>query len=244
MKKTLYILIILFTTSCKKIVQSKLPAQKVLITDTVASVIEEEYIVKADTLILISQPFTTNNLLCYWTHSLLIYNYGGLDIEAKLYDYKTKRVLLEYEESPKHPEYYYDYRSETYFDSINKNYFEDFNFDGYKDFVVYSYGSMAMTSMNNIYIFNSQTKTFEFSDLSDTIIEEIDSVNRSLTTYSWWLEGTHYKKHYFDKNGKVNFREEITERYYYINDTTEMKIREYEKIIGEKTIEKRTDTIK
>ena len=223
--------------------QNKTTTQNIVITDTVAPITVEEHEVKTDTLTLTSQPFTLNNLLCFWKHSFLIYDSYGLDIEAKLYDYKTKKVLLEYEESPKYPEYYYDYKSETYFDSINKNYFDDFNFDGYKDFVVYSYGSMPMTSMENIYIFNNQTKTFEISNLSDTIIEEIDSINKILTTHSWSLEETLDKKYHFDKNGKVKFREEITERYYYPNDTTEMKIREYEKIIDEKIVEHRSDTI-
>ncbi len=243
MKKLFYILIILSIVSCKKIVPRELPAQKSVVVDTVAPLNADEDIAKVDTLTLKSKPFVLNNLLCYWHHFFIIYDNYGLEIEGKLYDYKTKKVLLEYEESPKHPENYYDYRSETYFDSINKNYFDDFNFDSFKDFSIYNYGSMPMTSGTTIYLFNNKTKAFESSDLSDTVIEEMDSINRILTTYSWWLDGTLYKKHHFDKNGKVTFREEITERFYYPNYTSEMKIRVSEKIIDEKVVEKRIDTI-
>lgn len=243
MKKIFYILIALFIINCKNIVQSKIPTQNNVVTDTIAPIISEEYEVKVDTLTIKSKPFLINNLLCNWKHFFMIYDDYGLEIEAKLYDYKTKKIILEYEESPKYPEYYYDYKSKTYFDSINKHYFEDFNFDGFKDFSIYNYGSMPMTSGTTIFLYNKKNKTFESSDLSDTAIDEIDSVNRVLTTHSWSLESTLNKKHYFDKNGKVKFREEITESYYYPNDTTQMEIRVYEKIIDEKVIEKHTDTI-
>jgi hypothetical protein len=243
LKKVIYILIILFIVSCKNITQANLPAQNIAVTDTIKPILAEDYEVKVDTLTLKSNPFVLNNLLCNWKHFFTIYDNYGLDIEAKLYDYKTKKIILEYEESPKYPEYYYYYKSATYFDSINKNYFEDFNFDGFKDFSIYIYGSMPMTSATAIYLFNNKTKKFESSDLSDTTIDEMDSINKILTTHSWWLEGTLYKKHHFDKNGKVKFREDISESYYYPNDTTEMKIRVYKKIIDEKVIENRTDTI-
>lgn len=239
MKKLIYISsIILLAAGCKNIVQNKFPAQKVLINDMVAPATAEESEVKADTLILTSRPFTLNNLLCYWKHSFLIYDYGGLDIEAKLYDYKTKRILLEYEESPKHPEYYYDYKSETYFDSINKNYFDDFNFDGFKDFTIYYNGSMAMTSTTAIYLFNNENKTFERSDLSDTSIEKIDTINRILQTSSWDMNYQFERKHHFDSNGKLIFSEQFT----YANDTTE--IVHYKKTIDGKIVEQKTNTRK
>lgn len=231
MRKIFYIIIILLIASCKNIVQNKLAIQNITVIDTVVPITAEEYEVKTDTLTLVSQPFTLNNLLCFWKHSFLIYDDYGLDIEAKLFDYKTKKVLLEYEESPKHPEYYYDYKSKTYFESINKNYFNDFNFDGLKDFSVYSYGSTPMTSGTAIYLFNNKTKTFEISDLSDTVIEEIDSINKILTTHSWSLEETIDKKYHFDKSGKILFLEQFK----YSNDTTE--IIHYTKIIGEKIVE-------
>lgn len=242
MKKLLYIsFLILFLVSCKQ-PQSSFPTEKNIVVDTIA--IEELPNFKADTLTKISKPFLLNNLSCYWEHFFLVYDYGGIDfITMKLYDYKTKKILLEYEHRPKHYEDY-DYKSEHYFDFINKRHFDDFNFDGFKDFTIYSHGSMPMTSSTNIFLFNNETKTFEYSDLSDTVIEEMDSINRTLTTYSFWLEGTSYTKYYFDKKGKIKFTELTSETYYYPNDTTEMKIMDYTKIINGEEIETKIDTIK
>ncbi|MDR6968842.1 hypothetical protein J2X31_002868 [Flavobacterium arsenatis] len=237
LKKIFYILITLSIVSCKNIVQSKPHTQNSIVTDTVAPLLAEENGMKVDTLTIKSKPFLLNNLLCNWKHSFLIYNNYGLDIEAKLYDYKTKKIILEYEESPKYPEYYYDYNSETYFDSINKHYFKDFNFDGFKDFSIYSYGSMPMTSGTSIYLFNKKTKTFDFSEeLSDNTIEERDSIKRILKTTSWNMEYQFEKKHHFDSKGKINFTEAFT----YPNDTA---IVYYKKIIDGKIIEQRTETI-
>jgi hypothetical protein len=219
-------------------VQSKLPAQNIVATDTVMPIIAEEYKVKIDTLTLKSEPFLLNNLLCNWKHFLMIYDNYGIDIEAKLYDYKTKKIILEYDESPKFPEYYYDYKSVSYFDSINKKYFDDFNFDGLKDFSIYKYGSMPMTSGTEIYLFNKKTKTFDYSeDLTDNIIEEKDSIKRLLKTSSWNMQSNTTKIHHFDKSGKLIFSEQFD----YPNDTL---IVHYQKIINQKIVEKRTKTIK
>jgi hypothetical protein len=154
----------------------------------------------------------------------------------KLYDYETKKLLLEYEYQPKYEENY-DYKSVTYFDSINKHHFDDFNFDGFKDFTLYEYGSMAMTSATVIMLFNNETKTFEHSELSAPVIDEIDSVNKILTTHEWNMEYVSNKKYHFDNNGKIKF----IEVYRYPNDTA---IVYYEKIINEKIVEQRTDTLK
>ena len=106
--------------------QNKLPVPNIVITDTVAFLNTEKSEIKIDTLTIKSKPFVLNNLVCNWKHFFIIYDDYGLDIEAKLYDYKTKKIILEYYESPKFPEYYYDYKSATYFDSINKKHFDDF----------------------------------------------------------------------------------------------------------------------
>jgi hypothetical protein len=215
--------------------------EKVIIADTVATEELPEY--KVDTLSKKSNPFLLNKFMCYWEHFFVIDHYGGLEITMKLYDNKAKTLLLEYEYQPKYEENY-DYKSVTYFDSINKRHFDDFNFDGFKDFTLYEYGSMAMTSATVIMLFNNETKTFEHSELSAAGIDEIDSINRILTTHEWDRENVYYKKYHFNKNGKIKFREEITEREYYPNDTTILKIRKYEKILNEKIVEQRTDTIR
>ena len=219
--------------------KSNFPLEKSITSDSVAKIEPVDY--KIDTLTKISKPFMLNNLMCYWEH--VIYNYGGLEITMKLYDYKTKKLLLEYEYQPKYEENY-DYKSATYFDSINKDHFDDFNFDGFKDFTLYEYGSMPMTSATIIMLFNNETKTFEHSELSAASIDEIDNVNRILTTHEWDRENVYYKKYHFNKNGKIKFREEIAESEYSPNDTVIMKIRKYEKIKNEKIVEQRIDTLK
>jgi len=205
------------------------------ITDTAATLMSEEDEMKTDTFTIKSQPFVLNNLLCYWEHFFVIYDNFGIEIEAKLYDYKTKQIILEYSESPRNPEYYYDYKSESYFDSINMHYFEDFNFDGYKDFSIYSYGSMAMTSVTSIYLFNNKTKVFDYSEeLSDNTIEEIDTIKRILKTFSWDMENTYNKIHHFDRSGKLLF----SEIFDYSNETDDLVY--YRKIVNQKVIEQRT----
>lgn len=236
MRKIFYISIILLIASCKNIVKNKLTTQNITVTDTVVPKTAVEYEVKTDTLTLTSQSFTLNNLLCYWKHSFLIYDDYGLEIRMKLYDYKTKKLLLEYEYQPKNEEDY-DYKSVTYFDSINKRHFDDFNFDGFKDFTLYEYGSMPMTSATVIMLFNYETKTFEHSELSAPVIDEIDSVNKILTTHEWDMENTYYIKYHFNINGKINF----IENYTYPNDTA---IVHYKKIINDKIVEQRTEKIK
>ena len=217
--------------------QNKLPVPNIVITDTVAFLNTEESEIKIDTLTIKSKPFVLNNLVCNWKHFLIIYDDYGLDIEAKLYDYKTKKIILEYYESPKFPEYYYDYKSATYFDSINKKHFDDFNFDGLKDFSIYNYGSMPMTSLTAIYLFNNKTKKIEYSDeLSDNIIEEIDSVKKTLKTSSWNMEYHFEKKHHFNKSGTIMFTEDFT----FPNDTA---IVYYKKIRNGKIVEQRTEKI-
>jgi hypothetical protein len=222
-------------------VNNNFPKEKVVVVYTNAIEKPTEY--KTDTLSKISNPFLLNKLMCYWEHFFVIYQYGGLEITMKLYDYKTKKLLLEYEYQPKYQEYY-DYKSVTYFDSINKRHFDDFNFDEFKDFTIYDYGSMPMTSATVIMLFDNETKTFNHSELSAAAIDEIDSVNKILTTHDWDRENVYYKKYHFDKNGKIKFREEITEREYYPNDTIGMMIKEYKKIRNEKVVKQRTDTIR
>jgi hypothetical protein len=235
--------ILLLFTSCKNAVTKTAepsPTPKAINIDTVAH--QEPHEIKRDTIKNVSKPFMLNNLMCYWEHFFVIYNYGGLEITMKLYDNKTKKILLEYEYQPKYEEDY-DYKSATYFDSINKRHFDDFNFDGFKDFTLYEYGSMPMTSTTVIMLFNNETKTFEPSELSAPVIDEIDSFNKILTTHEWNMENVYYKKYHFYKNGKIKFKEEITERDYYPNDTTQKLIRISKKIINNKEVETKIDTI-
>lgn len=174
--------------------------------------------------IKIGNPFEVNGLLCQWEKVI-----SDNEIILKLKNSHTNEILWEYSDLN-----YYENDLEkneiliNFFDNL-----EDLNFDGFKDFSIYSRGSNASTSMTNIYIFNNKTKQFEHSEeLSDTSIEELDSINKTLITKSfWWLwggpSGACTKKHYFDEFGKVIFTE-IQKEEIEMNDTTEISRNTFE----------------
>jgi len=121
------------------------------------------------------------------------------------------------------------------------------NFDGLTDFHIYEYGSMPMTSATVIYLFNKETKHFEISDLSDTIIEDQDSIQKILTTSSWNRESGLIKKHHFDTTGKIKFTElftEIDEENEVQSDDTIFRMVHFQKIINNEVVEERTDRVK
>lgn len=245
MKNLIYLLLFFVLVSCKNSVPTTSSVAQNTVIDTVAFPDERE--LKTDTLTKVSDAFVLNKLVCYWHHHFVIYHYDneeyGLDITMKLHEQKTKKLLLEWEFSPKYAEDY-DYKSEHYFDSINKRHFRDMNFDGFKDFTIYSQGSMPMTSTTNIYVFNNETKTFNPSDLSDNVIEELDSVNRILTTSSWDMQANYTKKHHFDKKGKIKFTEvftEVFEEEEVISDSIVKQKVQYQKIVDGKVVEERMD---
>lgn len=241
MRKLLFISIILVFASCKKLPKNNVPVGTIA-TDTISHT--EIPLKKSDTLTKISEPFQLNNMLCYWKHSFIIYDDYGFDITMELKSADTRSTLFEYEYAPKYTEDY-DYKSNSYFDTINKRHFRDVNFDGFKDFVIRSFGSMPMTSQDNIYLFNRNNKTFEYSeDLSDNTIEEVDNIKKILTTSSFTRESTSQRKHHFDKAGKLLFSEETFEGELEISDTILSNVVRYKKIINGKVVEIKTDTIR
>jgi hypothetical protein len=218
--------------------------------DTVATATTPLLEYQTDTLTKTSKSFSLNGLKCYWNHFLTIYDYGndsyGLDILMKLIESESEKLLLQYEFSPQYAEYY-NYKSENYFDTIQKTHFTDMNFDGLTDFHIYEYGSMPMTSATVIYLFNKETKQFEYSDLSDTIIEDQDSIQKILTTSSWNRESNLIKKYHFDDTGKIKFTELFTEIYEenpVQSDDTTFQMVHYQKIINNEIVEERTDRVK
>jgi hypothetical protein len=133
------------------------------------------------------------------------------------------------------------------FDTIQKTNFTDMNFDGLTDFHIYEYGSMPMTSVTVIYLFNKEIKQFEYSDLSDTIIEDQDSIQKILTTSSWDRDSSLIKKHYFDATGNIKFTElfrEFYEENEVQSDDTIFRMMHYQKIINNEVVEERTDRVK
>lgn len=248
MWKILYIsfLIILFS-SCQHS-KNNFVANAKTISDTIS--VEAITEIKYDTIVKISEPFILNEISCYWRHNLITADYGLSDIIMELKENKTNRLLFQYSDYVKYEEDF-NYKSDSYFDEINEKHFIDVNFDGYKDFIIRSYGSMPMTDRTNIFIFDKQTKTFALDTqrdadgeyLSDTNIDEIDTINKILTTSSFSMELVFWRKHHFDNNGKIKFSEYFSEEFFYPSDTIEKRITKYTKIINRQEVETKIDTI-
>jgi len=245
MGKLLYISF-LFTLflSCQHS-KNNLIANTKIISDTISIEVITE--TKYDTIIKISEPFILNELSCYWKHYLIIADYGLSEIIMELKEDKTDKLLFQYSDYVKYEDDF-NYKSDNYFDEINEKHFIDVNFDGYKDFIIRSYGSMPMTDRTNIYIFYKQIKTFDSQRdadgeyLSDTNIDEIDTINKILTTSSFSMELVFRRKHHFDNNGKIKFSEYFSEEFFYPNDTIEKRVTTYAKIINGKKVETKIDT--
>lgn len=204
--------------SCKSSVEKSIVPKKNVTTDTVSTV--ESTVHKYGENIIKSKPFTINGIQCYWEQTDTLMDEGSMDL-IKLKDYKTNRILVNHIECCL--KYGFD------FDSPEN--FMDVNFDGYRDFLIRSYGSMAAFEITNIYLFESKTKQFTPSDLSDNSITT-DSINRKLITSSFDRDYEKTKTHYFDRAGKLKYTEVVTE---YLNPS-EYKI--YEKIVNGKVIKR------
>ena len=177
---------------------------------------------KIDTSVKVSPPFILNNIKCNWKQIDSVS--GAITIELR--DYKTQRILLSYSDYFKSGN---DVNAEDYFNE----HFQDLNFDGFKDFLITSSGSTAMTDLVNIYLFNKKTKSFEFSEeLSDNTIDEVDKVNRKLSTTSSTLDDETIKKHYFNKNGTIKYSEIITRSDVSENDSVTHYKNIYEKVVN------------
>jgi hypothetical protein len=181
---------------------------------------------KLDTLVRTSKPFELNTILCYWENYII----NNEEININLKNYNTKKVLIN--ESLFVTDLDVDYNSSAFFNNLNNEFFNDLNFDGFKDFKFYSKGSMAMTSLTNIYLYNNKTQSYDYSEyLSAISIDEIDKKNRRLVTYTFNREYEIKKNHYFNKKGRLKYSELFT-HYYSEEDSTEV----YEKIINGKVV--------
>lgn len=240
MKAFFYISIIFLLVSCKKPIKNITPT-KTSIIDTVSNTDTKALIkntastlkipeIKYDTIVKVSKPFELNGILCYWENYIVYQKENVSDININLKNYKNKQILLN---TPVDVVDSIDYKSDEYFHKLNNDYFEDLNFDGFKDFYYYSKGSMAMTSLTNIYLFNNKTKLFEDSEYLNAIsVDKIDKVNKRLITTSFDSDSEETKTHYFDKFGKLKYTEVVTE---YFNPY-DYKI--YEKIINGEVVKR------
>jgi hypothetical protein len=224
---------IVFFMSCKNSVTKNLSTIKNVVIDTVVTGDPSE--IKCDTIIKVSKPFELNGILCYWENHIVCVEENINQIDINLKNNKTKQTLLQVsldvEDSV-------DYKSDIYFNKLNNDHFQDLNFDGFKDFYYFSKGSMLMTSLTNIYLFNNDAKSFEYSEYLTAIsVDEIDEKARKLITTSFDRDYETTKTHYFDKSGKIKYTEVIT-----IYNTDSFEYKTYEKIVQGKVIESKVDS--
>ncbi len=178
MKKAFYIFTILLISSCKT------PK----IEENIALVKTEK-----DTILKKSNPFKINNLESYWKYCFTT----DSEMLMTLKEYKTNKTLLEHSDITRQEFDYhnnYDYSNEYYLEN-----FQDVNFDEYVDFSLYSnQDSGSGGSFFRIYLFNNDKKIFEYSEELSGGEVEIDTINKTLTTY--WKSGVSFnfqKIHHF-----------------------------------------------
>lgn len=234
MKKLLYIFII-FLVSCKKTEDKPIVTENVkqdTLVQTVPVYEEVNYYSKPDTLVKISKPFVVNNIKCYWELTgIADSDYPLVYAILELKNYKNNKVLLSREEDF-YDRYYFEDKGELSFQP------QDVNFDGFKDFVFRSHtGSGSGGTAYLVYFFDNNKKVF------DSIMEigniEIDNINKTIS--GSWKSGVFDRgeiTHYFGNNGKVKYSEHI------MSEKIEAGVKiTSEKIINNKTIETKTDTI-
>lgn len=220
MKKLFYIsFLILFLVSCKNLKNNNF-TQEYIITDT-------------DTISKIGKVFKINNIECYFRlNDTIIEN--NPDIIIELREYKTNKILISHSDA---------WISRFGFDVNSTNNFEDVNFDGYKDFYHTNSANVVMNDLTHFYLFNKETKAFEYSEeLTDSHLEDIDSINKKLIMSNDYRFGTDSIVHSFDNFGKIKFTEVFSD-YEEKIDTIWTPIKAYKKIINGNIIEAKQDTI-
>jgi hypothetical protein len=105
---------------------------------------------------------------------------------------------------------------------------------------------MPITSATVVYLFKTETKQFEISDLYDTMIEDQDSIQKTLSASNWDRKSSFIKNH-FDATAKIKFIAFFTgifEENEVQSDDTIFRMMHYQKIINNEVVEERTDRVK
>ena len=187
-----------------------------------------------------SDFFTINNLRCYWR---FITNCQFID--GKKSDFANFTLQLIESKSNQMILIDSDFISINNIDSVDARLqnFKDINFDGYKDFINPNQeASGAGGEFFNVYLFNPAKHVFEFSNELSNSDLEIDSTNRTLT--SFWKAGVSLSVTsvtHFDKKGKVEFKENIKKEEMNVNDKSKL-VTTTKKTIGKKIIKITVDT--
>ena len=192
----------------------------------------EIFLSKSDTLTKTSEPFLINDIKYYWKISLIVdseNDHGDRILELKNAD--THQIALTGIDE------FYDIKSfnDIDFESLKKDNLVDLNFDGYQDFSFYDkMESGSAGAFYRAYIFNSNSKIFEFKkDLSGYELTA-NAKDRTLSTYGkncvdWNFRATHY----FDKKGKVKYTKTIENQIVSTDNKIFLKTT-YKKIVDDK----------
>ncbi len=184
--------------------------------------------------------FTINNIICYWKFTKNFHFSDGkkldyADFNLQLIEKKTNKVILTDS----------DFISLKQIDSVDLRLenFKDVNFDGYKDFINPNQESSGTGGeFFNVHLYNPKKQIFEFSNELSNSDLEIDSLNRTLSTY--WKAGVSLNVTsvtHFDKKGKIKFKESIKKEVMNIDDKSKL-VTTTKKTIGKKIIEIKNDT--
>jgi hypothetical protein len=105
---------------------------------------------------------------------------------------------------------------------------------------------MPITSATVVYLFKTETKQFEISDLYDTMIEDQDSIQKTLSASNWDRKSSFIKNH-FDATAKIKFIAFFTgifEENEVQSDDTTFRMVHCQKIINNEVVEERTNHLK
>jgi len=176
-----------------------------------------------------SKVFTVNGLKCFWDYEI-----NENEYRLKLINYEKKSEILV------SADLMMIGIDNISLDDTRERDFKDVNFDGYKDFVEYRPGlSGSGGALYIVYVYNSIDGKFGVSDLSGTNLS-INKTNNSLYSSMKSSAGFYAENiKYFDSFGEIKYVEEITNK----KDSLERWIRTYKKMIKNKVIEIRIDTI-
>lgn len=189
-----------------------------------------------------STSFEINGVECFWEFEFIVFEDepGGIGI-VKLLDYSTKEILLEDE----------DYYGPDVFENLSEEefdfggWFRDVNFDGLADFTIPNrVSSGSGGSVSNVYLFDKEKNTFEFSEELTGGEFEVNEEEKTLSTQ--WSTGIEWNARqiiHFDKDrsGKIQFTEIIT-REVIPGDSMELLKTTYEKKADGKILETVIDT--
>ena len=230
MKIVFYIFTILFLVSCKNKVAKiaiPIPNEKVINIDTAAHY--EAHEIKRDTIKHQSSPFEMNGVFLYWEKNYVITDERISDLYVRLRYYKTNHILFEIPLDSENK----IVDSNDFYYKLTKENFDDYNFDGFIDASYYLIGSKG--SSTAIYLFNPNTKSFDYSEELSASFIDLDKKNRILVAeyIDVYSDFETTKKHHFDKSGKIKYTEVVKE---YLDH----KI--YEKIVNEKVVESKVDS--